>query len=175
MSTKHEEHDVVTLKMIRETCKDQITEIETWLDAPGHNEFDVDAKLRMLDSSYELFIQTQDRIEIVEDGEIGVLDTVDDKVCELNARLKRMKFHQSKKSYDPSKVRVEVQAPTEVTLPKLSPHDGNDYLKSKWESSESEEAATIQDHCNRHTVKALALTPLLEHALPLVLWTDRMT
>ena len=146
MSTEQEEHDVVTLKLIRETCKDQITAIETWLVAPGHNEFDVDAKLKMLGSSYELFIQTQTQIEMVEDGEIGVLDMVDDKVGELKARLKRMKFYQAKKSYDPSTVRVEVQAPIEVRLPKLSPHDGNDYLKSKWESSESEEAAAVKSY-----------------------------
>ena len=144
MSTEQEEHDLVTLKMIRETCRDQIMVIETWLDARGYNEFDVDAKLKMLDSSYELFIQTQDQIEMVEDGEIGVLDTVDNKACELKARVKRMKFHQAKKSYDPSKAHAIVQCPTEVTLPKRSPHDGNDYLEGKWESSESVVAAAVE-------------------------------
>ena len=83
---------------------------------------------------------------MVGDGEFAIRDTVDDKVCVLKARIKRMKFHQAKKSYVPSKVRVEAQAPTEVTLPKLSPHDGNDYLKGKWESSESEEAAAVKSY-----------------------------
>ena len=134
--------ELTKLRLARGRYKGQITKIESWLNTPGsHDEFDVDAKLEMMESYYKMFLTTQDEVEVLNENEVKERETVDLKVSELRARLKRMRFKRSQKtssatlanqsehdSSNPSNLRVEVQAPVEVPLPKLATFDGEDYL-----------------------------------------------
>ena len=140
MSIVQEGLNVIKLIKIRNTCKGQITTIEQWLNGPDYNELYLEAKMWLLESHFQSFNQAQDQVEMVKDTEVEERYLVDAMVCELKAKMKRLKVRQSKnsdvdmtigtsESTDPSKVRVEVHAPIEVSMPTLLPYDGHNDLE----------------------------------------------
>ena len=132
------EKELARLLKLRSTYKGLITKVETWLNScTAHDEFDIDSKMEMMETYYKSITVVQEAVEGLKDGESKDRDSIDAKVCELRARLKRMRFKRSAQSsqsinkgdvIDPSKILVEVQAPTEVPLPKLPVYDCEDYL-----------------------------------------------
>ena len=137
--------DLARLRKTRGTYKGQVTMIENWIKEPGdHDEFDVESKMETLETYYRMFNVVQAQVEELDDGEQKERDSMETRVFQLRAKLKRMRFKMSQKTQpyvfassdnpsnliDPSisNLRVEVQAPTEVPLPKLPTFDGEDYL-----------------------------------------------
>ena len=111
-----DEKELARLLKLRSTYKGLITKVENWLNSPTvYDEFDIDSKLEMMENYYKSITVVQEAVEAHKDGETKEREAIDSKVCELRARLKRMRFKRSRESAgpmtdsaDPSKVRVEV-------------------------------------------------------------------
>lgn len=141
--TEDNEKTKTELRHIRGQYKGALTKLEQWLEQEdtGRDEFEVSAKLEMVDYYHKAFDGVQSRLELMDKTDEAERFKFDERVVSVKAKLKRLNFKLSSLSekaktgdgfqdaHDGSPIQVHVSAPPSIPLPKLKPFSGTDYLE----------------------------------------------